>query len=407
MTTAIRNGVTGFRYGVTFFRYGVGALLIGVIAGCSPASDTPAQAQGNAVQKESIPVQKEGGLTQDKKIPTQKAERAESGYQRYLQDVSRLHLAPGYENLSEKARSLNQVVDLSCKVDNGSSVNWQGAQTQWRETMQAWQGIKWMQLGPVNLKSRHQRLQYWPDGNDAVGRGLGKLLLQTPAPDVTRLSQINVGAQGLPALERLIFSHAGELPGDQAHQCAVAKVIADNIQQISIQMDQEWKDYSQTLIQGKEEFNGVKDATEELISNWLAQLIVLIDNRLTYPLSVGSPGIPALAESPYSDVSMLSIRANLRSFKAALTAGNGYGLDDMLADRGQTELASQIVAELDKSITMADALPDAFSQGLADPQSWKQMQTLVTQLKVFQKLMVEGVVMQLQLNIGFNALDGD
>jgi len=346
-------------------------------------------------------------VLQSENSPVIEDETLQPDYQLYLQDLSKRHLVPGYQKLAEQARGLSLVVRQTCTSPDVQP--WSKAQLAWGELMQAWQRVKWMQLGPVSEQSRHQRLQYWPDGNDAVGRGLQKLLLQHPAPGVERLAQINVGAQGLPALEQLLFSTQAAAGIEWRHQCAVAKVIAQNIQQMTTEIYQEWlnSEFKQQLVTGSGEFTGSKDAVEELVSNWLAQLIILLDNRLTYPLSVASPGIPALAESAYSDVSMYSIRTNLVTFKQIFTGAGGYGMDDILIQQGQGALAQQVLSALDQSIELGETLPDSFTQAMADEQQWQRMKQLITELKALQKLLAEGVLMQLQLNIGFNALDGD
>lgn len=326
------------------------------------------------------------------------------GYQKYLSDLEQKHLLPGYALLSEKAQALSEALTLSCQ---GGEPGDESTRKAWKELMSAWQNVKWMRLGPVAEQSRHQRLQYWPDGNDAVGRGLQKLLLVKPAPSLERLAQINVGAQGLPALEQLLFSPLSELEVDVAHKCAVAGAISANIKNITADIKLQWPDFSQQLVAGQGEFNGLKDAVEELLSNGLAELIIVLDNRLTYPLSLASPGIPALAESPFADASMYNIRQNLQALKQLYTGGGGYGLDDILVQQNQAELAQQLLSELDKSIAMANALPDSFTTAMAEPQSWQKMQQLLQQLRTVQKLLVEGMLAQLQLNIGFNALDGD
>lgn len=337
---------------------------------------------------------------------------AEQAYLRYVQQLTKAHIQPAYRQLHQASTQLNRNIQQACATPSAVSAEyWQASQHAWRQTMAQWQQIQWLKLGPVAEANLGNRIQFWPDSNDAVERGVTRLLQSPEMPSPERMARINVGAQGLPAMERLLFSTPQTLSADSEQRCLVLQAIAANLQSITEGVDRQWHTsnsrFVSALTSGTGEFSGAKDATEELLSNGLAQLVVILDNKLSYPMAFAAPGIPALAESPFADESLNNLRHNLSSLHKIYTGDGGYGLDDMLAQRQHQALSAQITTEFQATTALMAQLPDSYQKALADEQQRSQLLALVAKLRVLQKLLAEDMVSALSLNLGFNALDGD
>ncbi|MCB1330825.1 MAG: imelysin family protein [Maritimibacter sp.] len=97
-------------------------------------------------------------------------------------------------------------------------------------TWRAWAPLEAYQFGPVEQQAASLTVAFWPDKKDFVGRGL-EALLALPADslaDPATIAQGSAAAQGLPAIERLMYSDMPECPaviGISAHLDGVAAAL--------------------------------------------------------------------------------------------------------------------------------------------------------------------------------------
>lgn len=329
-------------------------------------------------------------------------------YEQYNRSLTQRVLRPRYTKLAESFSNLHSTAVNTCSA---TPLDYTSAKLAWRDAMTAWQSINWFQLGPIAEHGQLTRIQFWPDSNQAVKRGVGKLLLQEDLPTPERLGQINAGAQGLPAIEKLLFSDFMAEKASEQKRCQLMTLIAGNLSSMANEVSAQWNN-SQTLFvehfnTGTGEFSDAKDASEEMISNWLATLIRVLDNKLSYPLAIKAPGIPLLAESPYADQSTQSIQGNIRAFRAVFSADDGFGIDDILSKQGHNTLAEKITKQFDTVETAMIKVPDSYEQALATEDGRQALTKLIEELRGLQLLFATDMVNELSLNLGFNALDGD
>lgn len=101
-----------------------------------------------------------------------------------------------------------------------------------RSAWRAWAPLEAYQFGPVEQQAASLTVAFWPDKKDFVGRGL-EALLALPADslaDPATIAQGSAAAQGLPAIERLMFSDMAECPaivGISGHLDGVAAALYD------------------------------------------------------------------------------------------------------------------------------------------------------------------------------------
>lgn len=337
----------------------------------------------------------------------QETSDSDRAFSKLLTHLADENLIPGYQLFDERLRLMNHHLLQGCADQELNVQEITTLQADWRLSMQSWQAVKWFSLGPVNTDNRHSRIQYWPDGNRAVKRGVEKLLAGE-TPELKTLQNFNVGAQGLPALEMLLFARPENIPA--AKYCDTMRVINENLTEMSRAILAEWlaeDGFRQKYVSGKGDFSSLKDAVEESFSNWFAQLSLINDNKISYPMGLRAPGVPGLAESPFADTSMSNIRANFANTKTILMEPGHFTVLALLQENGSKVLVEQITSQALKLEESLNGLPDSLTKALANNTERQQLLTTTTELGKLQSLLVEDMPVALQLNIGFNALDGD
>lgn len=284
---------------------------------------------------------------------------------------------------------------------------------------QRWQTINWIKVGPIADENRYFRIQFWPDNNQAVSRGVDSLLLETQIVTSTLVAQQNVGGQGLPALEYLLFPsqdtssliHAQ----DQSKRCEVTQAIANNLVNISNDIFDGWDsnagNYREQVITGTGDFTSVQDAIEELVTDWLGQLEVVKDEKVLVPLGPSTPGKPELTEHFLSDISLQSIETNLLNFQIIYSANNAKGFDDILANTlQQSSINANMLNRINAAIATIGRLNqqfDSYIEALTDDSGRAELLQLITDLQAIREVLSADFIQALDINIGFNSNDGD
>ncbi len=126
---------------------------------------------------------------------------------------------------------------------------WHRSVTPISELPTAWSSIELVHYGPVAEDFRGERLSFWPERKNAVEKALKSALAKADdaslAPDTFRKG--SAGVQGLPALERLLFSE-GASEADFAgspeaeFRCRLGSAIAANISAIAREVHAGWAD---------------------------------------------------------------------------------------------------------------------------------------------------------------------
>ena len=154
------------------------------------------------------------------------------------------------------------------------------------------------------------------------------------------IAKQNVGAQGLSALEQLLYPQASQdsllIADDKVKRCQAATAISANVATITVAINNGWQpsggNYYAQFTEGTGDFTSRKDAVEEVVTNWVEQLELVKDEKMLIPLGNASPGLPLEAEHISSDSAFISIQQNVAAFKVIYTAGGGHGFDNILID---------------------------------------------------------------------------
>ena len=351
--------------------------------------------------------------------PTPTPVDLDAEFQRYLTALSDGHIIPRYQTLQQQSAALRSSTQTWCDLSTPTAQDLEDLRQQWATFNSAWQAIQWLKVGEVVADNKLFRIQFWPDNNDAVSRGVENLLIEPDTVTAAIVASQNVGGQGIPALEYLLYPSDSNdsllSASDRSKRCEVMQAITHNLQNITTSIADAWDpnggNYRQALIDGSGDFTSIQDSVEELVTNWLEHLEIVKDEKMLYPLSSGSPGIIAITEHWRSDASLASIVANLRAFRSLYTNDEGHGFDSILSDAlEQQAIAEQMLAAIDQAIADIESIDsnfDSYQQVLADEQGRRQLQQVIDDLRDIRDVLTTGFIQALDIAIGFNSNDGD
>ena len=336
----------------------------------------------------------------------------------WLTDLSNNVILPNYLDLQEKSEALASQSQIFCAVNNATNSDLQDLQQSWSDFNLSWQSIQWVKIGPVLESSRNLRIEFWPDSNNAVENGLDSLLISADTLTAEYVSGRNVGGQGIPALELLLFTNSAQesllTANNKAKRCEAVTAISDNLVNISSDIYNEWQstggNYIYSLTTGTGEFTSKKDAVEELVTNWLEQVERVKDEKLLQTLGDSAPGNLGSAEFTLANEVVASVKGNAISFSSLFTANDGHGLDDILTDHFDQKSISDDMLEKITAIETAVGSLDSemtFAQLLNDETSRIQITELIQKIRELRDVITADFVQATDINIGFNSNDGD
>lgn len=204
--------------------------------------------------------------------------------------------------------------------------------------------IELFRVGPLLEDNLKNRLFYWPDKRRVSERQLRALLADPAVRElrVEQLAQKSVALQGLPVLERLLFTSTGAVPaawsmGKPATEtgvvqedaspsltnCHVMLVIVQNIDAMARQLRSGWQDDSaivQSLLNPTADSGFFRNG-DEVLRSVVTQIVVGLDvilNRKIMPMLAADP--PSIRKAPMwrSKQTLTMLEGNLVSIRALL-----------------------------------------------------------------------------------------
>lgn len=311
-----------------------------------------------------------------------------------LKRVEQSEIQPRYHALYQRSVSLHQTIDIYCKTDTANDTDIKPA---FHATMDAWQGIQHVRHGPIAKDDRHARVQFWPDKRAKTGKHLRKFLTTSTTDDLApqAFGNKSVAIQGLQALERLIFAEDA-LSRTLAHgqllsSCAVATAITQNLARIS-------KDVASD-VQTTATLSDAKVAIRAHVTDLITGLEVVSRLKLSQPIGKERTR-PKLAENWRSERSLRNIAMNLLTLRDYYIALAGPELDDAPESK-------LIISQFDVAIKQARGMGPTMSPLLDIDSGRTQLRALVLSLQDLRELVIIKLTGHLDINLGFNSLDGD
>ena len=309
------------------------------------------------------------------------------------------HLLPRLEVLNSASQRNAEAWEKACSV--GTLTQTETLKKTFQTLSDAWLGIDHINFGPVTLLFRRDRFYHWPERKNAVGRALARLAT-TPAPydDATAFQRSSVAIQGLPAIERMLFSSKSPVAAET--QCPLGLAASKNMVRIADNLIKEWLELKSSVSRGKGSpiyFETMTEAATLVLTDLSTGFLKLRDIRIQQMLGTSPDGArPKRGEQWRSDRTVRNIQLNLEALRDLATVfGKTLPEDKRLKHH----------KALNDLISSATALPTEIDPGLYEPAIWQAFSNLRDQAQTAAQLVVSSLSEHYDVRIGFNAMDGD
>jgi predicted lipoprotein len=330
---------------------------------------------------------------------------------------------PAYRHLFQSAVALNQQAIKSCKQPSDASLN--NLRDRFSSYVNSWMSIEFFRKGPAKYLFRQNRIQYWPDKHNVVGRQLRSLLTDQNASllDHSKFTQLSVGVQGVTALELLFYGEKAfdlftniNIAGQ--FRCQFIQAISYNQQVISESLIDDWirqgDGYRNGLLDENNNLQVEKDIGIDILRLLYGEVDSIKTLKIVRPLDKSiEKAKPYRAELWRSGLSMTNIRQNLQTiglfFDPVSYVYNFYNLENSVVN--QTETSQSIAIKIDQLIGLSQqqlaqlSLP--INEAVSDERNRQILLLLVNSLEQLANQIMHYTTVVYQSPLGFNSFDGD
>lgn len=317
-------------------------------------------------------------------------------------------LLPRYDMLAAAGAEQQAAWATFCAAPSAAGVD--KLKDAFLKTADAWTAVEFVTMGPISLSLRADRFNFFPDRRNAIQRGMAEVLASTDEGrfEAERFAKSNAAAQGLPALERLLYEQgaADALAGgaEAAVRCKYGTAIALNLAGIAKDVRQGWGDRNSgafgAVVSGKGDPVFFPDAAAVpgmILTDLSGAYQRVSDTRILPVLGNGDPK-PTLAEGWRSGRSGQVVKVMITSA-------------DALLQEIAKQLPSRTQWAVNKAATTADKAAADFPADLgAAAQSSDGPAKVQAALKAFKAAQItvyRPIAAYFGVSLGFNALDGD
>jgi predicted lipoprotein len=326
-----------------------------------------------------------------------------------------------YQALAKTTARLKQSAETFCaKPDDPGLAQ---VRADFGAAMDAWMAVQALRFGPIMQTQRIDRLYFWPDKHNTANKQYAAAMnAQDPAVIASVASgSASAALQGLPTLERLLYTDDAPLIGDDpgaAFRCKLAAAVAGNVAGIAAETRREWGDassgFAKTILEAggaNASFADPRDATGAFVNSFLTAVELIADVKLARPLGLDATSTnPRLAESWRSGRSLQNIIVNLTSLRAMYDGGGAGkpGLSIGLSESSESHIAAPLIDDaFDRALAVANAVTLPFDKAAADPTEREKLIQLTDAIRDIKRLAAAHLPGALDVAIGFNSLDGD
>lgn len=299
---------------------------------------------------------------------------------------------PAYDQFAHQAKTQADTWDKTCNADTLKPL--------FQNTSDAWAKVQHINFGPITLLLRRDRLYHWPERRNAVGKSLGNAMREKDqsllAPQ--KVASASVALQGLPALERILYTDA--IKDD--YGCQLGKHIAHNIEAIANGTLKDWKNALPNIQDGSAHpifFESNDEVAIRLFTELLTGFQMISDQKIALPMGASikkANGKRAEAwrsqrSTRYIQQSANSLRAMAQPFISFLPKNSAQKLEEQLNSLSK----------------MASNLPSPLKDAVTNEQARAKLLTFREEVSKTRNLIVAEFTQHLGLTVGFNSLDGD
>ncbi len=268
-----------------------------------------------------------------------------------------------------------------------------------RDTWLAWAPLDSYQFGPIETNAAALTVNFWPDKKGFVGRALRDLLAQSPEAqrDPAVIAAGSAAAQGLPALEMLLYTEAPECPaviGISAYLHQTAEVLyADWFDPDG------WADLARAAGPDNPVYLSAAEFTKTLYTALDFGLIRIADQRLGRPLGTYERSFPQRAEAWRSGLTADIIGAQLDGIADMIE--HGFAGDIREPDR------AWVLQVIGQARSRMDKIGAPIPQAVTDPAHRIRVEGLQTKINDIRSVMAQDIGPNLGVDTGFSPADGD
>ncbi len=321
------------------------------------------------------------------------------------------HVIPRYAALAEKAERFNAAVRGYCAPDGSSADALEPARTAYQDLTDAWAGVAHIRFGPVELLMRGSRFYFWPQGRGRVAAAIASLEASADPQPLTpdRFRFASVAVQGLPAAAFLLYPNGTEKT--LTERCALVSAIADNLATIATALLSEWRDGANafaTVAMTPGPDNVYFESHAEVTLNFLKALHTGLQSVADIELK---PALndPQIAFLPPEGRELRTMQRVLDALSELYLGKQGArGLASLVERHGIDPALDPLMR---KAFAMtsdtAHAIAMPLPRAVRDEAAREKVKKLHTQITALRQIVGRRLARALDLQIGFNALDGD
>jgi uncharacterized protein len=346
----------------------------------------------------------------------------EARFQAFDVAMARDYLLPRYQALAAASAKQEQGWAAFCRQP--SADGFAAMRVAFQDAMDAWMPLQHVRAGPAALKTRIERIYFWPERKNIVARQVGAMLQSADAAALApeRMATASVAVQGFPALQLLLYDGGDParlfLSGDPpaAYCCAFATAVAANLTAIARQIVDDWNAAIAAMsaapprpLDGFGLAESPKETAQLLFTDLLTLFQLVGDVKLALPLgvSVDRPE-PKFAEGSRSGRSLRNLKLNLESAQAMIGQDRKSGFSQLLPPTADADALNRKIAEGFAAVFPAlAAIPLPLGAAVGDPAARPKVEALLADIKKVRDLVGQQLAPAVGLAVGFNGLDGD
>lgn len=344
--------------------------------------------------------------------------------QQALNGIVAHSILPANLQFTVASTALYQQTQAFCESPNAD--HYRLTQDAWRQAVLGWSAVQHLQFGPLMIDNQAWKIQFWPDKKNLVARKTEALLAADDELDIARIDRASVVVQGLSALEYLLFDDsAGQLSRYNAgppRRCKALTAIAGHLQQVASRLNHAWQpelnNYAATFLSPGPDNSDYPDREQVLVTvlDSLVYGVELIKrDKLARPLALASDSNfpqPYVLEWWRSQYSKEAIIANLQHLRTLYTAGDTFGIDDLIvhphyADPPHHSLAEAINQQFATVLNKISALDTSLFAAASDPDRRSALVDIYAEVTTLVRLLEDELPKAMALSLSFNANDGD
>lgn len=328
------------------------------------------------------------------------------------------HIVPSYQRLLKSSIQLQNDIASYCKPlkmtesdkkEDKGHLDQQAVSisNNFKQLYLNWASVQPINFGPITYLKRQTRMQYWPDKHNVGSKQLRRLLADERSKKLSldELQKKSVALQGLPALEKIIFS---KKPITSAN-CTLAHRISENIESIARETYDGWIQPPALFMNDflpKNYDYGTYSSTEEITS--------VIAKGITHYLAIiEQEKLKSVVEKNLHKNNLRKLEAWRSGISAQLIHANLKMLENMYLSVFSAQLIHKNIT-LDKNIKRLFSSLKSATQSTASlyerlqmPEEHQKVLRWKKDIRELQELVHQAFNQELGIAFSFNSLDGD